>query len=68
MSVTQADLDRLDSMIASGVLVTMYDGKRIEYRSMSELIAARAATARRLALASGSQNAPYSNPSFDKGV
>ena len=38
----QADLDRLDAMIASGVLSTFYDGKKVEYRSMDELMRARA--------------------------
>jgi hypothetical protein len=38
---TQAQLDAMDRMIASGVLESEYDGNRIKYRSMADLIRAR---------------------------
>lgn len=68
MSVTQADIDALDRMIVSGVLSTSYDGKRIEYRSMAELRAARATAAAQLAAATGTGAASYSNPTFSRGL
>lgn len=68
MSVTQADLDALDRMIASGVISTTYDGKRVEYRSMKELREARAALAAQLASAAGTPPVTHYNPAFSKGV
>lgn len=68
MSVTQAEVDALDLMIGSGVLSTSYDGKRIEYRTMDELLAARAFKAAQLAKQSGSAPASYSNPVFSRGL
>lgn len=63
---TQADLDNLDQMIASGVLSAFYDGKKIEYRSMDDLLRARAHLAGQLQAAlSVSRNL---TPAFDKGV
>lgn len=63
---TQADLDNLDQMIASGVLSTLYDGKKIEYRSMDDLLRARAHLAGQLqAVLTVSRNL---TPAFDKGV
>lgn len=38
---SQAQLDNLNAMIAGGVLESEYDGKRIKYRTMDELIRAR---------------------------
>jgi len=68
MSVTQADLDALDRMIASGVLSSSYDGKRVEYRSMTELREARAHVASQLAAASAGGVVTHYNPSYSKGV
>lgn len=68
MSVTQADLDALDRMIASGVVSTTYDGKRIEYRTMKELREARAALAAQLAISSGRAPITGYNPAYCKGV
>lgn len=66
---TQADLDRLDAMIASGVLSTFYDGKKIEYRSMDELLRARAHVAGQVQVATGTASASRNlTPAFDKGV
>lgn len=38
---TQADLDALNSAIASGHLRVEYDGKKVEYRSLADLRSAR---------------------------
>jgi hypothetical protein len=38
---SQAQLDSLNAMIAGGILESEYDGKRVKYRSMEELIRAR---------------------------
>ncbi len=42
MSHTQADLDRINRAIAGAELEVQYDGKRVKYRSLDELRAARA--------------------------
>ncbi len=42
MALTQTDLDRLDAAIASSELEVEVDGHRRRYRSMNELMAARA--------------------------
>lgn len=68
MAFTQADLDRLDGMIASGTLEMTYDGKRVVYRSMEELMHARSHVARQLAAASPALAAPrHINPEY-RGV
>jgi roadblock/LC7 domain-containing protein len=66
--ITQADLDALDRMIASGVTSMSYDGKRLEYRSLSELRQARATLATQLAAASGAERTAFVNPAFDRGL
>lgn len=65
---TQVDLDNLDRMIVSGVLSTTYDGKRIEYRSMTDLIKARASVAGALAAATGSVASCSLTPTYSKGL
>ena len=42
MAITSADLDALDRAIASSELEVDIDGRRVRYRSVQELIAARA--------------------------
>lgn len=42
MAYTSADLDALDAAIAGGELSVQVDGRRIQYRSISELLQARA--------------------------
>lgn len=37
MAVTQADLDRLEKALARGTLTVEVEGKRVTYRSVSEL-------------------------------
>ncbi len=53
MAYTQADLDRLDQAIASGTLTLKLNGKEITYRSMSELMQARAFVASEIRNSSG---------------
>lgn len=42
MAFTQAQIDALDAAIAANVLTVEYDGERVTYRSMDELLKARA--------------------------
>lgn len=41
MSFSQTDLNAIESAIATGELTVEIEGKRVTYRSMSELMAAR---------------------------
>lgn len=41
MAFSTTQLTAVEAAIASGELVVQYDGRRVEYRSMQELIAAR---------------------------
>lgn len=54
----QQQLDRLDRMIASGVLTTETDGNRLTYRSQAELLQARDWTAQQLQAVQGVVSAP----------
>jgi hypothetical protein len=65
MSYTQAQLDALEAMSAGGVRESEYDGRRIKYRSMSELIRARDTV--RAGLQSASPRITHVNPTFDPG-
>ena len=49
MAFSQTQLDAIDAAIASGELVVQYDGKRVEYRSMADLLRARAVITAELA-------------------
>jgi hypothetical protein len=49
MALTQTDLDQLDAAIATGTLTVELAGRRITYRSVDELLAARAHVASVLA-------------------
>lgn len=42
MAYSQTDLDNLDAAIASGHLIVHVEGRRVEYRSLDELMRARA--------------------------
>ncbi len=53
MTYTTAQRDALKQAIASGVLRLSYDGKTVEYRSMSELKAALAEVEQGLARDNG---------------
>lgn len=63
---TQSQLDKLNAMIASGVLRSEYDGQRIEYRSMAELIRARDTV--RGGLGSTETRVTHVNPAFSRGL
>lgn len=53
MAYTQADLDALDTAIASGQLSVQFGDRRVQYRSMAELMQARKHVASQIAAASG---------------
>lgn len=53
MALSQIDLDALDSAIATSELEVDLDGRRVKYRSTSELIRARQHVAGVLALGAG---------------
>lgn len=63
---SQTQLDALNRMIASGVLRSEYDGQRIEYRSMAELIRARDTV--KAGIGSASIRVTHVNPAFSRGV
>ncbi|WP_298195625.1 hypothetical protein [Novosphingobium sp.] len=65
MSFIQGQLDNLEAMIASGVLRSEYDGKRIEYRSLDELIRARDMA--RAQVQSTAPRVTHVNPTYDAG-
>ena len=56
MALTQADLDRLDAAIAGNKLVVQHGERRIQYRSMDELMKAREHVAQQLAAAAAEQS------------
>lgn len=55
MSLTQADVDRLDAAIATSVLEVEIDGQRVRYRTITDLKAARSHTAEVVAAAAAAQ-------------
>lgn len=67
MSFTTEQLAVLNEMIASGVLRTKFEGREIEYRSMTDLIRARDEVVRGLAASGGTQAPAYVDPVFSRG-
>lgn len=57
MALTQSDLDALDQAIATGELTVEHNGRRITYRSIAELKAARAHVAAQLSAAANAGRA-----------
>ncbi|NYH13437.1 phage head-tail joining protein [Paraburkholderia bryophila] len=57
MAFTQQNLDAIESAIATGTLSVEYNGKRVTYRSMSDLLRARDVIKAELA-----KQQPTSNP------
>jgi hypothetical protein len=58
MALTQTDLDRLDAAIAKSELeVEFADGQRVRYRSIDELLKARAHVASIVTASAGSSQA-----------
>lgn len=64
MAYTQTDLDRLDAMIASGTLEMTYDGKRVVYRDMNQMLRARAHVASQIAAAGSAAPARFVIPEY----
>lgn len=64
---SQAQLDALNGMIASGVLKSEYDGQKIEYRTMVELIRARDLVRNGIAT-SAATRVTHVNPIFSRGT
>lgn len=52
MAYSQTDLDNLDVAIASGELIVQVEGRRVEYRSLDQLLRARAHVASQMAVTS----------------
>jgi hypothetical protein len=58
MAYQQSDLDRLDAAIASGVrAVTFADGRKTEYQSLDQLLAARKVIAGQIEMAATTKSA-----------
>lgn len=57
MALTPQDIDNLDTAIATGELEVEVNGRRVKYRSISELKAAREHVASVLQQAAGSSRA-----------
>lgn len=53
MAYSQADVDALDKAIASGTLSVQYGDRRVQYRSMDELLQARQHVANQIAASTG---------------
>ena len=66
MSYTQTQLDALDAAMASGALRVTYDGKTTEYRSIDELVRARAIVLKALQPTLG--RATHANPTYSRGT
>lgn len=66
-SFTQGQLDALEAMIAGGILESEYDGKRVKYRSMAELIRARDVVKNGMG-SSTTTRITHVNPVFDRGT
>jgi hypothetical protein len=66
-SFTQGQLDALEAMIAGGILESEYDGKRVKYRSMAELIRARDIVKNGLG-STAVTRVTHVNPVFDRGT
>lgn len=56
MALSQLDLDRLDAAIASQTLSVEFQGRRVTYRSMEELLTARQHVASQIAAAADGAN------------
>lgn len=55
MAFTQEQLDAIEIAIASGTLIVAYSDKRVQYRSMTELIMVRDMIRKELGLAPASK-------------
>lgn len=67
MAWTQAQLDAIESAIASGELTVRFGDRTVTYRSMEELLQARAVIKESLAAASGTARDRFSFAQASKG-
>jgi hypothetical protein len=65
MAFTQAQLDALDEMIAAGVTETEYEGKKVVFASLNDLMRRRDFIARKLGQSSAKNARIY--PTLSKG-
>jgi hypothetical protein len=68
MAYTVEQRDALQEAIASGVMETTYDGKRVKYQSMAEMRSTLAMMNAELAGASGTRPTSGYNPVYSKGT
>lgn len=59
MALTQTDLDNLDAAIASGELEVQLEGRKVQYRSVGELLKARNHVAQLLASSTRTSRGTY---------
>lgn len=64
MPLSQTDLDALDAAIATSELEVELEGRRVKYRSMNELLAARAHVASVIAGAASTSRRSTFYPQF----
>lgn len=69
MALSQSDVDRLEAAVARGELTVEYDGRRVTYRSMNELLQALAYVKGEVQNQAGSaQQNRMSYVQFDRGL
>ncbi len=68
MAYTTEQRDALQEAIASGTKVVMYDGKRIEYHSLTEMRSLLAAMNAQLTPATSAAASSGYNPIYSKGT
>lgn len=66
MALTQTDVDNLESALASGELTVEYDGRRVTFRSVAELVQALAYAKQEVAAASAAGNVTQSFAGFTR--
>lgn len=59
MAFTQGQLDALEAAISKGARVVQYDGRRVEYHTIAEMMALRDQMRRELASAAGRRRSPF---------
>lgn len=67
MAYTQQQLTAIEAAIAEGALVVQYEGKRVEYRSLADMIKIRDLIKGELGLNANSDGGVV-YPSFSKGL
>ncbi len=68
MAWTVTDLDRLKAAIATGARVVQYSDKRMEYRSLKEMIQAKRMMEAELKGRASTGSLQSHNPVFTKGL